>query len=339
MKCVSLIHEYLDGCYKSAETDQQRVDTEKVRGMSVAYCVYYEDDGYETCAIEEPFDLPILSAETGADTGMTYNGIQDCILRRTSDGKLFGCDHKTASQVNDSYWAELKTNPQLSRYVIAAMQKGVKFDGFLWDVIQKPGISPVKLTKKAVTELEEGSYCGMPWKLGYNGEERETPRMYGQRVLSEYLNNPKRYFHRRPVYRTPEELLEYLGEFNHVTADMQSVKGCHEKCYRNLYACKSFGRLCDFHPICCGDDAGKGRYQPRKGQDDDAEFKFSEGSLSNSQVSTFQRCRREWHYRYVEKIEPMKAEYSDALYIGTMLHKCLEFFLEEKRGDERISLK
>jgi hypothetical protein len=336
VKCVQQIHQYLDDCEKSAESDDQRYDVARVRGMSTAYCVHYENDGYETLAVEEAFDLPIIDPETEQPSGRTYNGIEDCILRK--DGLLYGCDHKTASKVDDSYWAELKTNPQLSRYVLAALQKGIKFDGFLWDVILKPGISPVKLTKKAVAELEEGTYCGLPWKLGYQGQERETPRMYGQRVLAEYLADPKRFFHRRVIYRRGEDLMEFLEELCAVTEEMKALEGNFKKCLPNRYACKSFGRLCDFHPICCGDDTVKGRYQPRKKPDED-ENQFVDGSISNSQAATFLRCKREWHYRYVEKIEPMRPEYSDSLYIGTMMHKCLEFFLDEKRGDERISLK
>jgi hypothetical protein len=338
VKCVQQIHTYLDDCYKAAENDQQRYDIEKTRGMAVGYAVHYENDGYETLGVEEAFDLPIIDPETEEPSGRTYNGIEDCLLRRREDGKLIICDHKTATKVDDNYWAELKTNPQLSRYWLSRIQRGFQPDGFLWDVILKPGISPKDLTKKAVKEItEEYTYCGLPWRHGYNGEEKETPKMYGQRVLADYLTDPKRFFIRRTLYRQGEDLLEFLKELCAVTAEMKSVEGDIARCPRNLYACKSFNRMCDYHPICCGDDAGKGRYQPRKKADED-EPKFIEGSISNSQVSTFQRCKREWHYRYVEKIEPMRPEYSDSLYIGSMMHKCLEFYLDEKRGDETICL-
>src|SRR5690606_20251344 len=138
---------------------------------------------------------------------------------------------------------------QLTLYELAGLQMGFDVAGFLWDVIVKPGISPKKLTKKAIAELENGEYCGMAFSEPYNGEEDETPKMYGQRVLVEYTDNPQKYFHRRVVKRTAQDILEFLEDLVCATAEMDKARTDGNLQRKNRHACKSFGSLCDFHSL------------------------------------------------------------------------------------------
>lgn len=301
--------------------------------MSVAYCLHYSDDGYRTLGVEVPFDLPIYDPVTSKPIGRNYCGVVDCILEQ--DGKVYFGDHKTASKIDDNYWRELKTNAQLSTYMLAAMQCGIEVEGFVWDVILKPTISPKTLTKAAKEELEGGTYCGYP-VCDYNGETEETPKLYGLRCLSEYIKNPERFFQRRTITRTREQILDCLIELRTVANTMTHVEKEPVLQYPNRSACKSFGSLCDFHSICAGDDPERLRYQPRQKREEGPQF--AENAVSHSQQSCFLRCRREWTHRYLDKIEPLKPEYRDSLYMGTMVHKSLELFLASRPAGRTITL-
>lgn len=343
MNSLQKSHQHLDDCYKEAETDSKKYDIERVRAMVVAYHSHYANDGCKALAIEEPFDLPVIDTKTGKPLGRNYCGVVDAIVEL--EGKTWFVDHKTTSRLSDDYWTELQTNPQLTHYLLAARQVGIEAAGFLWDVVLKPTIEPKKLPKKSIEEIEAGSYCGFPIDVKdycdseghYNQGEKEPPKLYGLRCLSEYLADPGRFFQRQKVYRNGEQLLDYLTDLNVISQTMDRVAQEERLQYPNRYACKSFGRMCDFHSICRGDDPERLHYRP-KGPNPESR-QFSKGSLSVSQVGTHLRCRKEWMFRYVDQIEPMRPTYDDSLAMGSMFHKCIEFFLEDRRADRSVSLK
>lgn len=269
--------------------------------------------------------------------GVSYSGIIDAIVKR--NGLLFFCDHKTVKQVDWGYWQELKTNAQLSHYTLAAMQAGIPINGFLWDVILKPTISPKKLTKAAIAEIEdEGTYCGHPIKA-YSGEEDETPHLYGIRVLTEYTNNPERFFHRRILTRREDDLLEFLEETSLTIHEERRCRDEPKLFTRNLNACKSFGTLCEYHQLCA--DKDEDRYQPipDRPKEKDPDSVIKSGSFSPSRLQTFQLCRRKYRNRYVDKIESKRKEYTDATEFGTLFHSGMEVFLESRLVPENERIK
>lgn len=303
--------------------------------MAVAYILHYEQDDYRVRGVEVPFTLPILDPDTGKETGFTYSGIIDVILEK--DGKIIPGDHKTVSRDSDGYWAELDTNPQVTQYLTALQQSGYDCEEFLWDVLFKPSISPVKLTKKAIAELESGTYCGLPFKGEYLGEEKETPLMYGMRVFQWYREKPDKQFKRQMIRRQPEDILrcfrnlkvdaEHGGilETAHTHAGIAAIPAYEENC-------KRFTSLCDYHKICARYDVDKAGYGPRKKPDDDSRATGS-GSFSPSRRACLHRCPTEYVYRYVEKIEPLTKPYAEALEVGTMVHAALEIPLRDRLED------
>ena len=332
---VAKINTYFDVQYAKAVHPEGQRDVEKTRGMAIGYVLHYANDGYLTAAIEEQFNLPIFDPVSEQPTGRTYTGIVDAALWK--DGLLYFGDHKTASRVDDTYWAELKTNPQLSAYELAAVQLGFPIEGFVWDVIQKPGIAPKKLTKKAVAELENGEYCGTVFEEPYNGEEEETAKMYGRRVLIEYTDNPSRYFQRRIIKRRPEELLEFASDLATITGRMDQARNDASLVMKNRHSCKQFGRMCDFHAYCAGEDDELRGFRHKANLAEDGTQKPSRlvgnKPFSISEIATYMRCPREWKLNYVDLIEPLAPVYSDSLNIGSMLHEALEIFLKDRMGD------
>lgn len=63
--------------------------------------------------------------------------------------------------------------------------------------------------------------------------------------------------------------------------------------------------------------------------------------VSNSEVSTFKRCRRKWWLAYYRGLEPQKRRFTGALNIGTRAHKALAEYYRpegEPRTDPRDAL-
>lgn len=317
-------HRWFNSRFAEAGSDEERFDVEKARGVTCAYLLYYENDGFKPRGCEVPFTLPIEDSETGGDTGYRYSGIVDSIVE-DSDGRLWFMDHKTATNPDRSYWQELKTNPQLTQYLLAAFQMDLPVAGCIWDVIQKPAIKPKDLTKKAIAELENGEYCGLPFKPGYQGEESETPQMYGLRVYSTYASQPDKYFERRKQYRSPEQLLKFLWELNQ-TAKEIGVLTKEDRVLPAYSACKSFGSLCEYHQICAGDDPEMAGYRGRQAVVE-GDKRTASGSLSISRTSCYLTCRQKYSFRYLHKIEPIRQEYNANLSFGSLVHEAIENWL------------
>ncbi len=330
------LHRYFDEQYKRNKSDTQRREIEKARAASLAYLYKYEDEGLVCRGIEVPFTLPILDPETGERTGRWYGGLIDAIIEL--DGHLWLCDHKTASNADKSYWDELKTNPQLSMYLLAAKQIGLNVRGFLWDVIRKPGISPKALSKADIKELDESSsYCNLP----YTGEpvqygDKENARLFGMRLFRKYVDESDKQFERRKIFRQEFSLYDYLVDLNDITKQIEDLRVSVEaggRSTRNLSNCKSFNRLCDYHSVCAGevdiDDDVLFRKKSKAKREGGGP---ASGSYSTSQISLYQGCQRKWVHRYVDKVEPIGLQ-AESLYFGTLVHSALEIILKEKLVD------
>lgn len=264
-----------------------------------------------------------------------YGGIIDAILEGR-DG-VYLCDHKTATRVDPSYWMELETNPQLSLYFIAAMQNGLE-PTFVWDVIQKPGISPKQLTKADIKEIhDEGTYQGQPTDEAPEYGDKETPKLYGLRVLVQYTETPEKYFHRRKVVRTRDEVLGFAKYLDTVTGEMKAAEKGELPIYENFHACKRYGSMCDYHKICSGRVDPTDASEFKKRETSAGDRKLAQGAISNSQMGTFLSCRQEWKFRYLDRIEPANREYKESLEFGLLVHGAIEEVLGQKWGSSKVT--
>jgi len=145
--------------------------------------------------------------------------------------------------------------------------------GFYYDVFHKPGIKPKFLSiadsKKFVAN---GEYCGGTFEITGSTEIgdkllvneaaaiveptakpgqykiKETPDMYGHRLLADIAERPEYYFARRELAKTDAELdrfhKELLGVFTTMRAmyNMDSWYHCEEQCEATYN--------CDFIDLC-----------------------------------------------------------------------------------------
>jgi hypothetical protein len=330
------LNAFYDSKAASTQSREHLLAIEKARAITTAYTLYYQRDGYKTALIEDAFCLPICDPKTNQPIPERYyTGIIDCMVKR--DGVLYVSDHKTVGKLDNDYWFELETNPQLTHYLLGLFHLGVEVDGFLWDVILKPGISPKKLTKAAKEEIADGTYCGQSLREPYNDEDDETPSLFGIRVFVEYTNDPARFFQRRVIRRTQDQLLEYAEELAADCHEMMSCESDKAAARRNLNFCKSFGSLCTFHQICAS--GKRNGYAPAKERPNDHPH-VRKGSLSPSRISTFKGCKRKWWYQYREKIEKQTRPFNDSLELGSLVHKGLEIYLADRQlpSDEQVKL-
>ena len=158
--------------------------------------------------------------------------------------------------------------------------------GFYYDVFHKPGIKPKMLSQAdSKTLLESGEYCGgtfeisgyAPYEIYFKDKEqisvptspiyvgdsqtevkmnakgtaiaiKETPDMYGHRLLADISERPEYYFVRRELAKTDAELdrfhKELLGVFTTMRAmyNMDSWYHCEEQCEATYN--------CDFIDMC-----------------------------------------------------------------------------------------
>ena len=187
---------------------------------------------------------------------------------------------------DSTYWGHLNLDTQTTMYLYAArkMQENGDIEEplphlsrkpvstILYDVWHKPGISPKKLTQGDSKKfVEDGEYCGQKFGVEcssptslvtINGVQavyepgakegtfaiKETPEMFGARLLQDITQRPEFYFACKQIIRTDKEMKQFEWELLHVYQAMRGIvkTGCP---YHNEQQCEATFR-CDYMPFC-----------------------------------------------------------------------------------------
>lgn len=200
----------------------------------VGYQWYYNDAEYKVEQLEQKFDLPLRSPITGRKLRANLRGKIDRVF--SAGNNRFVHEYKSTSKSIDpdsTYWNHLTLDTQTRLYTYAAAQLGLGMCGVLYDVWAKPKTRPKKLTqgdsKKFVTD---GMYCGEKFEIkneprisGFFVNDRpatvelgakpgtfairETPEMYGARLLQDITQRPEFYFARREIAHTANDIEKF----------------------------------------------------------------------------------------------------------------------------------
>lgn len=185
--------------------------------------VYWDKDIIAEMQPEVEFAYAIEGTRT-----FEARGKMDGIAKLT-DGRIALVEHKTTSESvepDSQYWARLRFNPQLCRYVLGAKSLRVDCETVIYDVFRKPGLNP----SESVKELDkdgipfvldaQGNRCikrdGTPKKTAdaSKGEtyktHAETPEEYCDRLRRDILSRPDFYFARREVTVTDSQLESFM---------------------------------------------------------------------------------------------------------------------------------
>lgn len=287
----------------------------KVRGIETAFCL----------ELPVPANLPSWCKPTKP---RYIGGVIDSIIER--DGKIMLTDMKTASQINDAYFNELYTNPQLTQYALALFACGHDNVSIEWDVVQKSSTKPKQLTKAAIADIESGHYCSWPVDVEVPDDKQETPYLWGRRLWSWYLDRPD-HFVRRSFDRNAKELLDFLFTCHEVQSQMETLVkrgGDHIYLQRNHFSCRSYGTLCEFSPICSNFDPDRLGFKERTKREGVAET-----GVTPSQTGLFKQCGQKWWFKYQDKIEPKFKPRVDALALGSLVHLGRERILLDRLED------
>ncbi len=181
----------------------------------------------------------------------------------------------------------LDTQTSLYLYIVRRLQQrglmpdlGGEVTGLYYDVYHKPGISPKKLTMADSKKfVEDGMYFDQKFEIDANyravsaGEDsvpgltingvianvepgkkegtyaiRETPEMYGARLLADIAERPEYYFVRHPIPKTDADLEKFHKELLSVLVSMRSMYNmdswyhCEKQCEATYH--------CDYIDIC-----------------------------------------------------------------------------------------
>ena len=248
--CQTIRQQYADPpawAQDGDELEAWRVEEEQVVRMLCGYEWMWGTDGITVVATEQQFCLPIRNPVTGgSSTRYRIGGKMDQIVRLPG-GQLAVMEHKTTGDPIESpdadFWKRTRLDHQVSLYFWAAWELGYGVETIVYDVIHKPGIKPKKLTKS-----ERKQYVIGPDED--EAPERETIRMYGDRLTEDIGTRPHYYFRREEVPR----LMSDIGEFRAELWQQQKAIAAahlHGRHYRNTGAC-SMPYRCEYLDICHG---------------------------------------------------------------------------------------
>lgn len=194
-----------------------------LQGAVAAFVETFREDLIDRMEPEIAFSYPIDGSRTFEARGK-IDGI--ATLR---DGRTALVEHKTTSEgieeADAPYWARLRLNLQLCRYVKGARAMGRDVETVVYDVFRKPAIRP----KEAVQEVDadgipvvldaDGNRClkrdGTPKRTADRAKgERiptrpETPEEFADRLRADILARPGFYFQRREVTVTEDQLASF----------------------------------------------------------------------------------------------------------------------------------
>lgn len=326
----------LDAINVNSVDDRSRA---MARGLMRGYHARWQHQTYRAISIEEEFRVKIYNfASKRMSTSRTFTvaGIVDILCER--DGQTFVMDHKTTSDdivdPDSTYWRQLAIEGQANLYILAQHLQGLRVDGAIWDAIKKPAIRPKKMAKKdQAAALAFHTYCGFDISaitenhIIVSGDENNE--LYEHRVARLTLDEPEKYFQRRPLIRLESELVEYANELWELSQEVLATRRRTTDArlpVRNCGSCMSYGRPCEYLGICSGHDSPNSPKWVRRESVHSELTTVGDGRnvLTNSRLKVFQACKRKHHYRYELGIERSDRETSEALTFGSMMHKGLE---------------
>ena len=271
----SLIHAGLEAIWKGSvpewPANADPFDVAKARPMLAGYAARWDPSLYEVLGVEQEFRCPLVNPATGvASRTWELAGKLDAVVREKSTGRMLAVEHKTSSedfQLGSTYMTRLALDTQVSVYFCGAKSLGYDVAGMLYDVLGKPGLQPkqIALTDADGVKIvhdDSGARVmtkdGKKWREtgssadGYILQTRdETAAEFEARVASAIMADPEFYYARGEVVRLEKEMSDAMVDV------WDSAKIIHEaetagRAPRNPDACKQWGRMCSFFPVCSG---------------------------------------------------------------------------------------
>ncbi len=307
------------------------IDLVRAEELLLGYTARWFDEPYEVLAVEQEFEAPLVNPDTGfASKTFALAGVLDVVLRHIPTSRVLVMDHKSSSEeiaIGSTYWKRLLLNTQVNQYLVGARALGFDTPFFLFDLIGKPGIRPLK-----ATPVESRKYKKTGELYANQREVDETADEYRIRLREAIAAEPDRYYVRGEVVRLLEEEREAAFDVWQTAANIREGRQAR-RFPRNPDACVRYGGVCDFFPVCTGEAVLEASMHFRRvenaHQELDAKRAHRLPVLTNSELGTFRACARLHHNRYDLGYLPRVT--SEAKAFGTLLHRGLEGWWLAKR--------
>jgi hypothetical protein len=184
--------------------------------MILAYIIHWRhtDKDWETLAYEQKFEIPL-------ENGWLFQGKMDKLARWKTDGLVYLWERKTTAQTGESYYQRLRCDSQIKGYCLAVQRTGYgETRNVLYDVLKKPLLRQ---------------------------RNSEDDISFAQRLGEEYVNRPEKYFERRNIVFTQEELDDYYCQLVYTT---RMIEMCLDEGYwvQNCSPARKGG--CIYFPLC-----------------------------------------------------------------------------------------
>jgi len=244
----------------------------------IGYRWWYEqqDKDYTVESLEQNFDIPLISPITGATLRGRLRGKIDRVF--SCGNNRFVHDYKSTSKSIDpdsTLWGHLTLDTQTRLYTYAAKQLGLGMCGVLYDVWHKPGIKPKKLSQGDSKKfVATGEYCDEKFEVGLgdaldNGLTvrvnsvltelepgakpgtfaiRETPEMFGARLLQDITERPEFYFARKEIVHHSTDVDAFQWELFNTYHNIRTMTK-HNRWTHNEHECEATFK-CPYIEFC-----------------------------------------------------------------------------------------
>lgn len=272
--------------------DKEKLEIERIillYSLS-GYNWYYQNQKEEVIATEIQFEIPVVNPASGrALPNVVNRGKIDKLIR--INGLIYVKEHKSTSRSVDpdsDLWNHLTLDTQTNNYVYATRKLkdlgqlkryGIESNdiiaGVYFDAWHKPGIRPKKLSQADSKKfIEDGEYCGQKFDIKRIPEEglfvndkpadiepgkkegtfaiKETPEMFGARLLQDIVERSEFYFNCKELSKTDPDIERFEWELYNIYKTIRGmVKTGHwysdesqceatfkcsyiEQCYNNI---------------------------------------------------------------------------------------------------------
>ena len=266
------VAEYLNKAYEECPLSKtiDEWETERVILLYsfIGYKWHWGEEQEKLAKSEVKFEMPLLSPKTGKKLQAILVGKIDKIIEKTG-GYLIREQKSTTKSVDtdSTYWNRLSLDTQTTLYPYALKQMGYDNVAVEYDVWHKPQIKPKKLSQSDSKRfVETGEYCGEKFKLGplreVNGVTpditpgakegtfsiRETPKMFGARLLQDITQRPEFYFARKEIPRTDADYERFHRQLFNIYHTIRLMKN-NNGWFGNESQCEATFH-CPYIPVC-----------------------------------------------------------------------------------------
>jgi hypothetical protein len=218
-----------------------------VEELMLGYSARWGEERYSTVAVERSFEVPLINPETGAPSRTFKLGGKFDGIVRDAAGALHGLEHKTTGgdiEIGSLFWEKVRAlDTQVSLYDAGAKASGFDVVDWIYDVVRKPGIKPLKATPEESRKYKKDGtlYANMR-------EHDETPEEFRARLREDIEARPDRYFARGTLVRLEDEARDHAFDV------WQAAKSLHEseraqRAPKNPDSCQLFGG-CTYLRVC-----------------------------------------------------------------------------------------